>query len=110
MEIPNPLPKLALDYWYQVLMVVCVAVFLLAGAGILKAFPVAPTAAISAAGFFVGLGEWINHPLQISIMRSTAYQPGGVLTAHPRDNKIIGVAFVALGVTLIAYGVYFIVA
>ena len=110
MESPNPLSKLALDYWYQVLMVVCVVVFLLAGAGILKAFPVPPTAAISAGGFFIGLGEWINHPLQTAIMRATVFQPGGVLTGHPRNNKVIGVAFVALGVALVAYGVYLLVA
>ena len=110
MESPNPLSKLALDYWYQVLMVVCVVVFLLAGAGLLKAFPVAPTAAISAGGFFIGLGEWINHPLQTAIMRATAYQPGGVLTGHPRSNSIIGVAFVLLGVALVAVGSYLIVA
>jgi len=110
MESPNPLSKLALDYWYQVLMVVCVVIFLLAGAGILKAFPVPPTAAISAGGFFIGLGEWINHPLQTAIMRATAYQPGGVITGHPRSNKFIGVAFVALGVALVAWGGYLIVA
>lgn len=110
MESPNPLAKLALDHWYQVLMVVCVVVFLLSGAGILKAFPVPPTAAISAGGFFIGLGEWINHPLQTVIMRATAYQPGSVLAGHPRSNKIIGVAFVALGIALVVYGVYLLVA
>jgi hypothetical protein len=108
MQSQNPLSNLALDYWYQVLMVVCVVVFLLAGAGLLKAFPVAPTAAISAGGFFVGLGEWINHPLQTTIMRATVYEPGGVITGHPRSNSIIGVAFVLLGVALVAGGAYFI--
>jgi len=110
MESPNPLSRLTLDYWYQVLMVVCVLVFLLGGAGILKEFPVAPTAAISAGGFFVGLGEWINHPLQTTIRHKTIYQPGCVITGHPRNNKITGVAFAALGVALVAYGVYLIVA
>ena len=42
LAMENPLSKLALDYWYQVLMVVCVLVFLLTGAGILKEVPVAP--------------------------------------------------------------------
>jgi len=109
MESQNPLSNLALDYWYQVLMVVCVVVFLLAGAGTLKAFPIPPTTAISAGGFFIGLGEWINHPLQTAIMRATAYQPGGVLTSHPRNNNIIGVAFVSLGIALVTWGAYLIV-
>jgi hypothetical protein len=96
----NPLSKLALDYWYQVLMVVCVIVFLLAGAGVLKAFPVAPTAAISAGGFFVGLGEWINHPLQ------TAVTAIGFAHGHPRKNSLIGVFFLLLGLALIGFGIY----
>ncbi|MCK6440913.1 MAG: hypothetical protein L6Q71_12025 [Planctomycetes bacterium] len=109
MENPNPLSKLALDYWYQVLMVVCVIVFLLSGAGILKAFPVAPTAALSAGGFFIGLGEWINHPLQTSILHANAYRPGGIVTGHPRHNSFIGIVFVTFGILLIAFGSYLIV-
>lgn len=102
----NPLSKLSLDYWYQVLMVVCVIVFLLSGAGMLKAFPVAPTAAISAGGFFIGLGEWINHPLQTTIASATAYLPGGVFTGHPRRNGPLGLLFVVLGLVLVGYGLY----
>ena len=102
MSLPmdNPLSKLELDYWYQVLMVVCVVVFLLAGAGILKLFPFAPTAAISAGGFFIGLGEWINHPLQSVIV------PSGVLSGHPRKNSVIGLLFLFFGIGLIGFGLY----
>jgi hypothetical protein len=99
----NPLSKLDLDDWYQVLMVVCVIVFLLAGAGILKAFPVAPTAAVSAGGFFVGLGEWINHPLQV------AMSAVGVAHGHPRKNSPVGILFLVLGIGLIGFGIYRIV-
>ena len=106
MDSLNPLSKLALDYWYQVFMAVCVVIFLLVGAGTLKEFPVAATAAISAGGFFIGLGEWINHPLQTTIVHATAYQHGGVMTEYPRSNSIIGVAFVVVGVGLVGYGLY----
>lgn len=106
MDSPNPLSKLALDYWYQVVMVVCVVIFLLGGAGILKEFPVAATAAISAGGFFIGLGEWINHPLQTTIVHATAHSPGGVMTGHPRSNSIIGVSFVIVGIGLVCFGLY----
>jgi hypothetical protein len=102
----NPLSKMALDYWYQVLMAVCVVVFLLCGAGVLKAFPVIPTAAISAGGLFIGLGEWINHPLQTAVVGATAYLPGGVITGHPRKNSPIGVLFVIAGLSLVGFGVY----
>lgn len=104
MDSPNPLSKLALDYWYQVVMAVCVVVFLLAGAGVLKAFPVIPAAAISAGGFFVGLGEWINHPLQTRILRAPTYQ--GVVTGHPRNNSPVGVGFLVIGIGLVGYGVF----
>ena len=105
-KMENPLSKLALDYWYQVLMVISMVVFLAAGAGVLAAFPTVPTAVISLGTFFDGLGEWVNHPLQTSIMRPTAYHSGGVLTAHPRNNQPIGVAFVILGLLLIFVGLY----
>ena len=87
-------------------MVVCAITFLLCGSGVLKAFPVVPTAALSAGGFFVGLGEWINHPLQTAIIQPTINRVGGVITGHPRNNKPLGVAFVLLGLALIAFGLY----
>lgn len=102
----NPLSKLALDYWYQVLMVVSAIVFLMAGAGVLKAFPVVPTAAISAGLFFVSMGEWINHPLQTRILPPTAYRPGGVISGHPRSNSVTGIAFVLVGFALCVFGAY----
>jgi hypothetical protein len=62
----NLLSRFALDYWYQVLMAVCIAVFLLNGAGLLHVLPTIPTTIISLGGFFVGFGEFINHPLKPS--------------------------------------------
>ena len=78
----NPLSKLELEHWYQVLMVVSVVVFLLAGSGVLKTFPTAPTALISLGAFFVGLGEWKNHPLQTGFLAANAYRPGGVVSGE----------------------------
>jgi len=101
----NPLSKLELDYWYKVLMVVSFVVFLLAGSGVLKAFPTAPTALISLGIFFAGLGEWINHPLQTGFLAPNAYHPSGVLTSHPRSNNLIGIGFVLLGLVLILWGI-----
>jgi len=102
----NPLSKLSLDYWYQVIMVVCALVFLLCGSGLLKAFPVLPTALMSAGGFFIGMGEWINHPLQTGLLRATVYNMGGVITSHPRNNSFLGVVFVLAGLGLVAVGAY----
>lgn len=102
----NPLSKLALDYWYKVMMVVGIVVFLLAGAGLLKAYPTVPTALISLGTFFVGVGEWINHPLQTAIMPAAIGRPGGVIAGHPRNAKFAGIAFDIFGIILIVFGGY----
>lgn len=102
----NPLSKLALDYWYQVLMVVGIVIFLLAGAGLLKAFPTMPTALIALGIFWLGIGEWINHPLQNILTAANASFPGGALTGHPRNPKPLGLAFDLLGIVLIIFGAY----
>ena len=102
----NPLSKLAPDYWYQVLMVVGIVVFILSGTGLLKTFPTVPTSLISLGVFWIGLGEWVNHPLQTTLMRGNASFPGGVLSGHPRNQKAIGIAFDIIGVVLIVFGGY----
>jgi hypothetical protein len=89
-----------------VLIVVSVVVFLLSGAGILKAFPTAATALISLGGFWIGMGEWVNHPLQTSFLGPNAYRPSGVLTGYPRQTKPLGNVFVLLGAILIVFGLF----
>ena len=100
----NPLSKLALDYWYQVLMVVGIVIFLLVGAGILKAYPTIPTSLVSLGIFWLGLGEWINHPLQTKLMPASVSFPGGIVIGHPRNASFSGVAFDVLGIGLIIFG------
>jgi hypothetical protein len=104
--VDNPLSKLSLDYWYHVVIVASAAVFLLAASDVLKALPLAPVLAMSGGAFLVGLGEWINHPLQTSIMTPSAFMPGGIITGHPRNNRPIGLLFDAVGLALIGYGIY----
>jgi len=105
-KVDNPLSKLALDHWYKVLIAVSAAVFLLTGTGVLKAFPTAATALISLGTFFIGLGEWINHPLQTGFLPPNVYHPGGVLTGHPRRTSLIGNLFLLLGAILIGFGLF----
>ena len=102
----NPTTKLTLDHWYKVVMAVGLLVALLAGAGYLKEFPTAPTAALGLGAFFFGMGEWINHPLQTTVVPATAHRPAGVMTSHPRSASVAGVLFDALGLGLIGLGVY----
>lgn len=102
----NPLSKLTLDYWYKVMMVVGVVVFLLTGAGQLKAFPIVPTSLVSLGMFFIGVGEWINHPIQTAIIPPAIGRPVGVITGHPRNTKFCGIAFDIFGIVLICFGGY----
>jgi len=101
----NPLSKLALDYWYKVVMVVSIFVFLLTGAGLLPEFPTAPTSLISIGGFFVGIGEWINHPFQTIVIQRDVFTRG-VLEGHLRRNSQLGICLDVFGVLLILAGIY----
>lgn len=57
--------------------------------------------------FFIGIGEWINHPLQTKIVRPNAFTPGGgIITGHPRQNVFLGIFFDVVGVGLVAVGIY----
>jgi hypothetical protein len=52
-----------------------------------------PNGATIAAGFCaIGIGEWMNHPLQTSVIPLQA-----VITGHPRKNYPLGIAFVIAG-------------
>src|SRR5690242_3541004 len=97
----NPLTRLYLDNWCQVVMIVSTIVILLSAAGLLNQFPVDATACISLGSFFVGLGEWSNHPLQTKIITA-----GGIFKGYPRKNNTFGLFFVFLGFFLIAFGLY----
>jgi hypothetical protein len=94
----NPLSKLALDHWYQVLMAAGLAVFLLTAGGLLPRLPEQPVLLISLGVFFLGLGEWRNHPLQ------TRVGTGFKITGYPRSACVTGIAFDLLGVALVIAG------
>jgi len=102
----EPLSGLKIEYWYHALTA-------LGAAGVIAALAfefhgVANAHVLLAAlgCFFVGLGEWINHPLQTAIMPRTAYHPGGIITGHPRNANALGALFDVLGLVLMAIGVY----
>jgi hypothetical protein len=91
----NPqLSSLKLDHWYKVIIAVSFTVFLANGCGYLPVYPTKETALLSSGCFFIGLGEWINHPLQTTIL------PLGIATGHPRNGTAIGYSFVLLGIYL----------
>ncbi len=59
----NPLKNMKIDYWYKALTVVGAALFVFNGTSFFDRYPVVPLGFLSSGIFFIGLGEWINHPL-----------------------------------------------
>ena len=102
----NPLEKLTMDYWYKVLIVGGFSVFLLAGGGLLDRLPLLPTISLSLGLFCIGLGEWINHPLQTTLWAPGGPFPTGKVTGHPRRTSLAGLVFDAVGVALCSFGLY----
>jgi hypothetical protein len=102
----NPLSKLAIDHWYKALMAAGLGVFLVNGAGALKAYPALEVGLLSAGTFFFGLGEWMSHPLQTTFYPATAYRPGGIATSYPRRFSLGGLLFDILGLGLVGLGIY----
>src|SRR5260370_35649003 len=86
-------------------MVVWVAVLLLTGHGALKALLTGASVLISLGCFCIGLAEGINHPFQTGFLPPNAYQPGGVLTGHPRRASAVGNLLLLLGLILTVFGI-----
>ncbi len=53
-----------------------------------------------------GFGESRNHKKLLQWTEPNAYRPQGLLTSYPRVVELLGVALVGLGVLLIAFGLY----
>lgn len=55
----------------------------------------------------MGIGEWVNHPLQTALMPPSIYSPGGgIIRGHPRKANALGTAFDLLGAILVGVAVY----
>ncbi|MCG3706409.1 hypothetical protein L5F43_07915 [Aliarcobacter butzleri] len=103
----NLLSKLELKYWYHVVMVSSLGFLLLSlyipFIGVENAF----VQKLSLGAFLIGLGEWINHPLQTKLYPPSYHMPtGGVTTGYPRNNSFMGILFDILGIALIIWGCF----
>jgi hypothetical protein len=92
--LDNLLSTFKIQYWYHVFVILgCVGII---AALIFDFKGIANKDALLL--FFgimlIGVGEWINHPLQTKIVRPNAYTPGGgIITGYPRKNVFLGVLF-----------------
>lgn len=103
----NPVSGLKLDYWYKVLVVVGAAGAIAAMTVELKGIANAHALIFSVGCFCVGMGEWINHPLQTVIVAPSAQLPTyGQITGHPRKNTWLGNAFDIVGFVALTAAIY----
>ena len=96
----SPLSSLKIDYWYKAVLVISTALLVIALTVPMQGVPNSAIALLSLSGVFIGLGEWINHPLQERI------GGGFKISGHPRNNSPLGVLLVAAGLALAGYGIY----
>lgn len=101
---------LKVEHWYHVFVVLGAGGTVAALSVDLKGVENAHALLLSLGGFFVGIGEWINHPLQSRIYPANAYTGGPfIASGHPRNPKALGMLFDLLGFALLAIGLYKIV-
>ena len=95
----NPLQTLIIDYWYKAVLVICSAILIVSLTIPLQGVSNSTASIICIGGISIGLGEWINHPLQTQV----GY--GFKLTGYPRSPSLLGRIFVLAGVGLCIYGI-----
>ena len=104
----NPLSNLKIDYWYKAVVVLSALLLVLSLTVELKGIENALAQLLFLGVLLIGIGEWINHPLQTQIVpRDAYYAPGGaILTSYKRNASLLGICFDILGFSFIAIGVY----
>lgn len=97
---------LKVEHWYHVFVALGATGAVASLSVDIKGIANAHALLLSLGLFFIGIGEWINHPLQTSLMHPTVYAPsGGVITGHPRRASALGNLFDVLGFLLIGVAV-----
>lgn len=95
-----------LDYWYKVFVIGGAAGTATALVFDLKAIDNTHALLLFLGMFFIGIGEWINHPIQTRLIPRTAFHPAGVTESHPRHPNALGTLFDLLGGALLAKALY----
>ncbi len=96
------LKNLSLEYWYKMLILACFGLFVLSITVPLQGIPNAALALISMGGFFIGMGEWINHPYRERIHLERNIKIFG----HPRSPKFGGLALDVVGAIAVIWGAW----
>ncbi len=96
-----------IQYWYHVFIMLGAIGIIVAVVFDLKGIANMHALLFFLGVFLIGIGEWINHPLQTGILRPNVYAPGGgIITGHPRKNIFSGVMFDLVGALFFAAAIY----
>jgi len=99
--IQNPLSTLKIDYWYKILPVIGTITLIVGLTVDIKGVSNILVQLISIGVIFIGIGEWINHPLQ------TKVGMGFRITSHNRINTFSGNTWDIIGIGLIIYALIY---
>jgi hypothetical protein len=96
----NPLKSLKLDYWYKILPVIGTVTLILGLTVDIKGVTNILVQLVSIGVIFIGIGEWINHPLQTGVGHNFT------ITSYNRINTISGNLWNLFGLIIIIYAFY----
>ncbi len=96
----NPLSNLKIDKWHHAILVISAVVLVVSLTVKLEGVPNTFVQLVALGGIFIGIGEWINHPLQTRV-------GGGLkITSHNRINTWSGNLWDILGVVAIVFSMW----
>lgn len=96
----NPLNNLKIDYWYKAILVIATTLLIVSLSVKMIGVPNTFVQLMSLGAIFIGIGEWINHPLQQILA------PGAKMTGYPRSNSILGTLFDFIGIIIIGNSLF----
>lgn len=88
-----------LKHWWKAVVAAGVALAVAAVAAKHSALLVVGLGLISC-----GVGEWINRPLQQTVVQQGVYGINGIISGHPWKASPLGLVLDVLGVGLLCYG------
>ncbi len=97
----NPLSTLKIDYWYKILPVIGTITLILGLTVDVKGVSNILVQLVSVGVIFIGIGEWINHPLQ------TKVGAGFKITSYKRINTFAGNVWGLVGIGIISYALIY---
>lgn len=96
----NPLSALTIDSWYKIIPAIGAVTLVLSLTVEIKPLPNLLVLLCSIGAIFIGIGEWINHPLQTQVGR------GMKITSRNRINTISGNVWDFAGLAITAFGLF----